>query len=94
MTDTTTDSQFDPWAEVERLTLLAQRSTFAVGDVWVSPGHYHFEVVHVSADGVATMQKLGSGWQRMVEIRWSSPKLHRWRLLTPAAGQPETNGQT
>jgi hypothetical protein len=79
-----TDPQSDPWAEVERLTLLAQRSTFAIGDVWLSPGCHRFEVVHVSPDGVATMQKLGPSWKRTVAIRWNSPKLSRWSLLSPS----------
>jgi hypothetical protein len=76
------DLQPDPWIEVERLTLLAQQSTFAVGDVWSSPRYYHFEVVQVSPEGVATMQKLGSDWKRAVAIRWNSPKLRNWRLLS------------
>lgn len=75
------DLQADSWLEAKRLALLAQQSTFVIGDVWASPRHCHFEVVHVCPNGVATMQKLGPGWKRTVAIRWNSPKLSNWRLL-------------
>lgn len=70
------------WARIERMTQWAQRCTFVVGQVWLSPGFHHFEVVHVSPEGRARMNKLGPGWTQTVEISWNSPKLNQWQLLS------------
>lgn len=85
-----TPSPADLWAEVERLTAQAIRSTFAVGDVWLSPGCHRFEVVHVTPEGMATLEQQGPGWARSVTIAWNSPKLDRWQLIErPGALAPE-----
>jgi len=73
----------DPWAEVARLTALAQANTFRVGDVWLSPNFFRFRVDHVTDDGTATFNKEPPGWGRSVSMRWNSPKLSRWQLLEP-----------
>jgi hypothetical protein len=80
----------EAWAQVERLTKLAQSSTFHVGDLFLSPGGHHFRVTHVSADGCATMVKGGPGWKRSVFMRWNSPKLDRWVLLESGAKREAT----
>lgn len=80
----TTHASPDPQALWAALDLYRQHRAFAVGQVWLSPGGYRFEVVHVAPDGRACMNKQGPGWFRQVEIKADSPKLHDWALISQA----------
>jgi hypothetical protein len=71
----------DIWAQIERMQEYVDKWIFEVGQTWLSPGNYHFEVVQVLPKGRAVMQKLGPGWIRAVEIDSHSPSFHRWKLL-------------
>jgi hypothetical protein len=73
----------DPWAEIQRQMEIAAANTFRVGDVFLSPRGFRFRVEHVTEDCVATLHGLDTGWSRVVQMRWNSPKLGGWSLITP-----------